>query len=325
MALKLLIIISIILQLIAVVVAVRLTRRTKYNIAWILFTIGLVIMSLLRLNEFIAIMGGKGLNLPPYSMAWLGVLTSLCFAVGIFYVDTIFDSIRRLNYRRKLTERRILTTVLRTEEKERLYFSKELHDGLGPLLSSARMSLSELAKSPLSEQDTELLRNTQIVIDEAIRSVREISNKLSPHMLNTFGLAKAVNNFINKSISIQSGRNTEIRFDTNLGTERFDPNVEVILYRVIGELFSNSFRHSGATLITLSMQLEDEVITIDYTDNGRGFDPAAVMDTGLGLSNITSRLQSLKGEITIDSHCGEGMKAHITVNTRQTDERERKL
>ena len=325
MVLKTLIIISIILQLIAVVIAIRLTRATKYNVAWMLFSFALLMMCMFRLHEFIQVTAGREWQLPPYFMAWIGAVTSLCLAVGLFYINKIITSVRRLNYQRKLTERRILNTVLRTEEKERLHFSKELHDGLGPLLSSARMSLGELSKSCTSEKDAQLIANTSYVIEEAIRSIREISNKLSPHTLNTFGLAKAVGSFINTTLSINSQRGIAIDFRTNLRTERFDPNIEVILYRVIGELISNSLKHSGATQLTLDKQYADDTITIDYTDNGKGFDPEAVIDTGMGLSNITSRIQSLKGAITIESVRTQGMHAHISVNVKHTDERAKKI
>lgn len=325
MVLQILIIIAIIFQIAATVVAIRLTRATKYNVAWILFTFGLVLMCVLRLSEYIFVAHGHQDKLSPYLIAWIGVITSLCFAIGMFYVGKIINSIRRLNYQRRLTERRILNTVLRTEEKERLNFSKELHDGLGPLLSSARMSLGELAKSCDSPEDRELICNTSRVIDESIRSIREISNKLSPHTLNTFGLAKAVGNFLDKTVSVNPGAKVDIKFDTNLRTERFDSNVEVIIYRVIGELVNNSMKHSGASLITLNMQYHDDIIDIDYSDNGHGFDPAAVMDTGMGLTNITSRIQSIKGTVKIDSKHNEGMRAHISVNIKHIDERDKKL
>ena len=113
----------------------------------------------------------------------------------------------------------------------------------------------------------------------------------------------------------------EIRFDTNLKTERFDPNVEVILYRVIGELINNSMKHSGATLLTLGLTYADDTVTIDYSDNGKGFDTAAVLDTGMG----PSRIQSLKGTVEITSERGKGMSAHISVNVGHSDERRQKL
>lgn len=325
MVLKILLIISIVLQLIAAIVAIRLTRRTKYNVSWMLFTLALVLLCFARLAEFIPLVGGKEWTLPPHFFAWLGIIISLCFAIGIFYVSRLFVYLRRLEYQRKLTERRILTTILRTEEKERTRLSKELHDGLGPLLSSAKMSLSELAKTGSTEENGELMASTSYVIDEAIRCLREISNNLSPHTLTTFGLAKALGNFINKSAAINSLKNIKIEFDTNLRGERFDPNVEVILYRVICELITNSIRHSGGDLITLSLRHDEGTITVRYTDNGKGFDPQAVLDTGMGLANITSRIGSLRGSVDIRSERKSGMSANITVNLAQADERDRKL
>ena len=91
------------------------------------------------------------------------------------YAHKLFKYIDRLNRQRQLLNKRILTAVLRTEEKSRSRFSKELHDGLGPLLSSAKMSLSALAGERREEERGEIIANTTYVIDEAIRSLREIS------------------------------------------------------------------------------------------------------------------------------------------------------
>ncbi len=318
MVLRILLLISILLQVVAAVVAIRLTRVTKYNFSWMLFTAAFVAMCFLRCGEYLQVVADKELRLPPDFFVWIGVFTSLCFAVGVFYVQKIFNYIYRLDFQRRLTERRILSTVLRTEEKERLRFSKELHDGLGPLLSSAKLSLSALSKDgrPKSEQD--IIDNTSYVIEEAIRSLREISNNLSPHTLNDFGLARAVKNFVDKSMSYGKMR---IRFTTNMRTERFDTDVEVILYRVICELVNNSIRHSEGSEINLSLLYNNNAVTLNYTDNGRGFDPDAVIDTGMGLSNITSRIGSLKGTVEITSQRGKGMKAVISINLARNDGR----
>ncbi|MBQ4278841.1 MAG: sensor histidine kinase [Rikenellaceae bacterium] len=321
MVLQILLVISIILQLIAAGTAIKLMRETKYNFSWILFTVALTAMSLLRFGEYIQMVGSKELRLPPDFFVWIGVLTSLCFAVGVFYVRKIFTYINRLDIQRRLTERRILSTVLRTEEKERLRFSKELHDGLGPLLSSAKMSLSALSLDGADDKNREIVSNLDYVIDEAIRSLKEISNNLSPHVLNDFGLARAVSNFISRSMTLDA---MKVNFETNLRSERFNTDVEVILYRVLCELINNSIKHSGGSRIGISLQYDGRRLTIDYSDNGRGFRPEAVLDTGMGLSNITSRVQSLKGTSTITSAPGEGMKAHIEINLHEEPWKKRK-
>ena len=310
MLIKVLLILAILIQTVATVYALRLVRTTKYNSVWILFIVGFSLLSVERLVQLLVI-GGQ--FEPRGWYAYLGSVISVCLSIGVMYAHKLFKYIDRLNRQRQLLNKRILTAVLRTEEKSRSRFSKELHDGLGPLLSSARMSLSALERDECRPEQREIIGNTTYVIDEAIRSLREISNNLSPHVLNDFGLARGVQNFIDKTAAMHD---VKIRFTTNLRTERYDTDVEVILYRVICELINNSLKHSGCTNIGLSLVRNRRVLTLDYTDNGRGFNPEAMMDCGMGLSNMASRINSLGGTLEIASSNGKGMRAAIRIDTQ---------
>lgn len=310
MLIKILLVISIIVQTLATAYALRLVRATKYNSVWILFIVG---FSLLSVERFVQLLMAGGHYVPRWWFGYLGIVVSVCLSIGVMYAHKLFKYIDRLNRQRQLLNKRILTAVLRTEEKARSRFSKELHDGLGPLLSSAKMSLSALAREQHDDAQRELIDNTTYVIDEAIRSLREISNNLSPHVLNDFGLARGVQHFVSRSAAMHEAK---IRFTTNLGTERYDSDVEVILYRVICELINNSLKHSGCASINLSLSQNDGMLALDYSDDGRGFDPQSMIDCGMGLSNIASRINSLCGTFDIVSSKGNGMHAAIRVNTR---------
>lgn len=309
MWIKILLVVAILVQMVATVYAVRLIRTTKYNSIWMLFTVGFTLLSVERVVQLLR---ASDQEVPYEVFVWLGVIISVSMSLGVMYASKLFRYIARLNRQRQLLNKRILTAVLRTEEKSRSRFSKELHDGLGPLLSSARMSLSALRREELAADQQEILANTTYVIDEAIRSLREISNNLSPHVLNDFGLARGIHNFVGKSATIHDVR---IRFVTNLRDERFDTDVEVILYRVVCELINNSLRHSGCTEINLSLSRSGGTLSLDYSDNGKGFDPEALTDCGMGLSNIASRINSLSGRCEITSSKGRGMQARIRVAT----------
>ena len=311
MLIKILLVISFIVQTLATAYALRLVRATKYNSVWILFIVG---FSLLSVERFVQLLMAGGRYVPRWWFGYLGIVVSVCLSIGVMYAHKLFKYIDRLNRQRQLLNKRILTAVLRTEEKARSRFSKELHDGLGPLLSSARMSLSALSREERSADQREIIDNTTYVIDEAIRSLREISNNLSPHVLNDFGLARGVQNFIDKSAAMHDAK---IRFTTNLRTERYDTDIEVILYRVICELINNSLKHAACTSINLSLSQNGSELALDYTDDGRGFNPQAMMDCGMGLSNISSRINSLGGTFGISSAKGKGMRAAIRVNTQQ--------
>lgn len=310
MTIRILLYLAIIIQFIAMYYAVRLVRATKYNSIWILFIIGFVVLAVERVFQ---LWMSYGHPIPMAATVWFDIVVSVCVSVGIVLLDRLFDYIDRLNRHRQMTDKRILTAVLRTEEKTRANFSKELHDGLGPLLSSAKISLSALSRSEMDGERKEIYDNTLYVVEEALRSLREISNNLSPHVLSDFGLARGIQTFIDRSSSLH---NVKISFATNLRGERYNTDIEVIMYRVVCELVTNSLKHSGCSNIRLSLSVAGDILELQYSDNGRGFNPQAMMDCGMGLSNINSRINSLNGQFDIRSSKGKGMTASVKVNVR---------
>lgn len=314
MILKILFVIAIVLQFFAVGVAIKLTRVTKFNFSWMLLTLGFILMAIVRLVEFLPYVS----NIKPQDyreiFVWMGVITSLAFAIGVFMIQKIFNYMKRVEDSRRLTEKMFLNTIIQTEEKERKRFAKDLHDGLGPLLSTVKMSVSSLAQMKHDEASAEIVKNTELVINEAIKSLREISDNLSPHILTNFGLYRALNNFTNK---INAARTIKINLESNLRDERFDSNMEVVLYRVICELINNTIKHAKAKKIDLNLTKESDYLYITYKDDGKGFDVSKVIDqpsgTGMGFSNIYSRINSLKGEISVESEQKKGTTASIKV------------
>ncbi len=311
MMIKLLLIIAIIVQTIATLFAIKLVRTTKYNAIWILFILGLSVLSGERYMQLIIYNGGQ---VPDDIFQYTGIVVSIGLSVGVMYAHKLFQYIGRLNQQRTLVSKRILAAVIRTEEKSRSRFSKDLHDGLGPLLSSAKMSLSVVEHAKTEEEKLEIIKNTGYVIDEAIRSLREISNNLSPHILTDFGISRAVNNFINKSVNLGG---VKIKFNSNLGDKRYSLDIEVVIYRVICELINNSLKHSGCSAIDLSLQQSENKLSLEYRDNGCGFNPKEMVDCGMGLSNISSRINFLNGTLDISSTTSNGMKATIEIDVEQ--------
>lgn len=318
MILKILFVIAIILQFFAVGVAIKLTRVTKYNFSWMLLTIGFILMAIMRLVEFLPYIS----EIKPQDyreiFVWMGVITSLAFAIGVFFIQRIFKYMKKVEESRRTTEKLFLNAIIQTEEKERKRFAKDLHDGMGPLLSSVKMSVSSLAQMQHDKASREIIDNTEIVINEAIKSLKEISDNLSPHVLNNFGLVRALSNFANK---ININKTIRIKLNSTLKDERFDTNVEVVLYRVICELINNTIKHAHAKKIDISLTREDEHINIVYKDDGKGFDVGKIIDqpslSGMGFSNIYSRINSLKGEIDISSEQRKGTRVMIKVKIHE--------
>ncbi len=319
MILKILFIVSILLQLVAALVAIRLIRATKYNASWILISIALTIMTLTRIGDFVRFIIGKDFALSVEVIVWLGILVSLCFTIGVFMIPKVLNYIFDMERQKRISSERIVNIVIQTEERERMRFSKDIHDGLGPLLSSAKMSVSALASTQMTDEQTEIIKNTNMVIDEAVKSLKLISNNLSPHILNNFGIERAVENFIRKFERICDSK---ITFVSNLKHIRLQSNIEIILYRIICEMINNTIKHSGATEAYIELKLNDTELELIYKDNGCGFDVDAVThnNSGMGLSNIISRVESIKGEVVIESSEARGTEFLVKIHSVKWNE-----
>ena len=305
---------SLLLQIVAMGFAISLFKRTKFNAAWILISTGFFLMAIYRAIELVPSMH-RGESEELYqTKVWLSFVISLAFAIGAFYIRKVFQFLRRLDGIRSETEKRVLSAVIRTEEQERQRFAKELHDGLGPLLSVIKMLLSGFEEKNTPEVNDKIKGNLQQAVDEAITSVREISANISPHILNNFGLKDATESFIRK---LRPAEGISINFKTNIDNRRFVYNVEVIMYRVICELINNTLRHANASKISIDLQLQGDVLYLEYEDNGMGFDvKQAESDGGMGLSNMQYRLNSGNGDIKISSESGRGMIARAFIKCK---------
>lgn len=211
------------------------------------------------------------------------------------------------------SEKRVLNAIILTEETERKRLAKDLHDGLGPLLSTVKMSVSALSTEKNLSTQKNILDNAIQAVNESINSLKEISNNLSPHILDSFGLVTAVRSFANK---IEQTGKIRIEFRTNLKEQRFDSKVEVILYRAVCELINNTIKHAKARKILISLDLEDKILIVLYQDDGKGFNFDEAMleqKSGMGLHNIRSRISSINGEFTLESQPGEGIIGTIRI------------
>lgn len=206
-----------------------------------------------------------------------------------------------------------MNAIINTEENERRRFAKDLHDGLGPLLSTVKMSLSSLNERIIDPSGTTILNNANHLVNEAISSIKDISNNLSPHVLTNFGLTSAISTFTTK---INETKAVDIDFKSNMENYRLENDKEVVIYRAVCELINNAIRHSGASRIEIELNRHEKIVTLQFSDNGRGFDPASLSredNKGMGLSNIETRVKTVEGVFVLESAPGKGTSALIKV------------
>jgi signal transduction histidine kinase len=156
--------------------------------------------------------------------------------------------------------------------------------------------------------------NINILINESITSLKYTSNNLSPHILDSFGLASAINSFIE---NINRLGKIDISFNNNIENTRFDSQIETNLYRVICELFQNTVKHAVAYNISLLVHFHEGKLIIQYFDDGIGFNPEdTVKMNGMGISNMRSRLKALNGEFEFKRIMPKGMMTSVILKTK---------
>jgi signal transduction histidine kinase len=304
-------IISIVLQIIAAVIALRFMKLTKYRLSWILLSLSFVFMAVRKIIQLFEFFRGT----PSYTWQmideWIGVLISVMIIAGVILIRELFSSLKRADTDRLRSEKRVINAIINTEENERKRFAKDLHDGLGPILSTVKMSLSALTDRIKDQSGSVILNNANHLVNEAISTIKDISNNLSPHVLSNFGLASAISAFTTK---INQTKAVEIDFKSNMETQRLDNDKEVVVYRAVCELINNSVLHSGASRIEIELNKHEKFVTLQFYDNGRGFDTSSLTkeDTkGMGLSNIETRVKTVEGVFILESTPGKGTSALI--------------
>lgn len=319
MVLKVVLFLAIIFQIVAAIVSLKLTRRTKYNLSWIFISLGFASLLLRMVLEALPFYFDVEPRYYRLLYIWLGVSSAMFFAIGLLLIRKIFDYMDKMEREKRASEKRYLSIMVQTEELERKRLAKDLHDGLGPLLSTVKMSVSALKKQKPNDFSVEILDNVDNVILESIKSIKDISNNLSPHVLDNFGLEKGISNFLQK---INATKSIKIDYVSNLKGLRMEQTIEAVLYRVFCELVNNTIKHADASKIKVNLYYDILSVKLEYTDNGRGFDMKKAMrihDKGAGLHNIFSRIKSLKGEIELNSLEGKGTEVIIQIPFKNED------
>ena len=305
-------IISVVFQLLAAVMAFGLTKQTKFNISWIIISVAFLLMAARRILELISF---YNVNIDLVSIdRILGIVISVLLVAGVVFIRRLFNFLRKIENIRIESENRVLQAIVDTEERERRQFARDLHDGIGPLLSNIKMSITALDKNKINGFNKNVVDNINNLISESISALKNTSNNLSPHILESFGLISALKAFID---NISMLGKLDISFSYNIENIRFDEKVEINLYRVICELFQNTIKHAEAANISLMIHFNENRLVIQYLDDGKGFDPdEAANISGMGLSNMQSRLKAMHGQIEFKRIMPKGMMISVILKIK---------
>ena len=229
----------------------------------------------------------------------------------------LFFRIRLMSSKKILAEQRIdrleqekkliaTQAVLDGETTERSRLARDLHDGLGSMLSVVKLNLKDIKGGvTLEAQDVEHYNNALAMLDDSIKELRRVAHNMMPESLMRYGLKVSLTDFCNSVPDVQ------FHF---YGTDRrLDNKLEIMIYRAVHELVNNAVKHARAQKINVHVVQEEERVSVIVQDDGTGFDVSAP-SAGMGLNNIEKRVKVFNGKMDIFSQPGKGTEINIEFN-----------
>ena len=225
-----------------------------------------------------------------------------------------------LKQRQKLLQNKIITieqqkkleltqAIIDGEEQERTRLAKELHDGIGGLMSMLKLQFTNFKKSHAAIQENAEYNTALDLLNTASQDIRKISHALMPSALERLGLIDAVEQFCT---SMQASADFEIDFQHYNINERLPQRFELLAYRIIQELLNNIIKYAEAKEVLVQLAKNENHLSITIEDDGKGFDVSSIKNKdGIGLQSMQKRIELLGGKMDIDSAIGKGTSVNI--------------
>jgi len=203
-----------------------------------------------------------------------------------------------------------IDAMLKGQEEERSRIAKDLHDGLGSLLSGTKLSFMNVRENiPLTPETNAMFDKSLSMLDNTIGDLRKVAQNLMPEALVKFGLQEALRDFCN---SIQSSTDIKVVYQQFGEKRKLNNTAEVFIYRMVQELVVNILKHAKATEIMVQLMMDENSTSLTVEDNGKGFDLNTLQHkNGAGIRNINYRVQYLNGTLDIDTTPGSGTSVNI--------------
>ncbi len=217
-----------------------------------------------------------------------------------------------LRHQQRLNEQRIrLASVVQGQENERKRLSRELHDGIGQMLTGLKLLVENIRSvNQLTEKDQGTFATMRGLLMRTIQETRTVSNNLMPPVLSDFGLVSALRLLIEQQDKQTSAT---VRLDTRLTTERYGPAVEVGLYRIVQEAVNNAVKHANASEINVELEQRGHRLIVRISDDGCGLTTRSRTAATQGLHNMRERALLLNGTFRITGNKGTRVAVNVPI------------
>jgi len=246
----------------------------------------------------------------------VGVIFLLAIVTFFFILRLTMQKKRFADQKRQFAEQQLIQiekekqlvaaqAALDGENAERIRVAKDLHDGLGSLLSLVKFTLPNMKTGESVEaEDTERFAKARNMLDESINELRRVAHHLMPESLIRYGLKASLSDFCHS---------TElIRFYYFGNDQRLDGKLEIMLYRSAHELINNALKHADASQINVQLVQENDRVSLTVQDDGKGFS-TSIKTNGMGINNIRNRVETYNGKMLIISSPESGTEVNIEI------------
>ena len=241
-------------------------------------------------------------------------------AVTIIIISLL--SFRNFKHKQNLQQQRIselekekqLTAteaVLKGEEQERSRLAKDLHDGLGGMLSGIKFSFQSMKGNLIMSPDNQqAFERSMDMLDSSIKEMRRVAHNMMPESLVRFGLNTAL---LDYCTSVTKSGALVVNYQSiEITNHNFEQSIAIAVYRIIQELISNTIKHGAANHAIVQVTKLDNTLSITVEDDGKGFNTNILEKSkGMGWINIRNRVDFLKGKLDVNSEIGSGTSVHI--------------
>lgn len=204
--------------------------------------------------------------------------------------------------------------ILKGEEQERTRLAKDLHDGLGGMLSGIKYTMSHMKQNLImTPENQQAFERSLDMLDSSINEMRRVAHNMMPEVLLKFGLDAALHDLCQQTNETGA---IELKYQSiGIKNKTFEQTTAIHIYRIVQELINNILKHANAQQAIVQISNDENTIHITVEDNGKGMpENKQQFSKGIGWNNIYSRVDYLKGKVDIQSAPGKGTSVHIELN-----------
>ncbi len=267
----------------------------------------------------------KQIELQAAQLRYRKILNYLLFGSAVTLLSISLLSYRNYWQKQKLQRLRIselekekqlssTEAVLKGEEQERTRLAKDLHDGLGGMLSGIKYALNAMKGNLIiTPENHQAFERSMDMLDSSIKEMRRVAHNMMPEALVRFGLDTALKDYCNDLN--QSGALVVSYQSIGLENENPDQTTAITIYRIVQELIGNTLKHAAAKTAIVQLTKTNGLLAMTVEDDGKGFDTMLLKQSkGIGWTNVQHRVDFLKGKIDLNSAPGKGTSVHIEFN-----------